>query len=301
MISSLNKNSLYAILLLFCLGFTWGTSFSIAKFAMESGITPLGYSFWQSLGPAIIVLIFALIQNRKLPPLNSKHIVFYFICGLLGIALPNLTMYFSASHVPSGILGLIVNTSPIITYILSLLFLIEKFSWQRSSGILLGFLGIFILFFPKLSNYSEYKWMLFSLFTPFFLASCTIYMVKYRPSKTSSIELSSGMLFASTLLILPLVIFSNAFHPISFPLNTPDLFIIIEIILSSIGYILFFELLRIAGPVFYSLVGCIVALAGLFWGYIIFNENIKPIEWLSVLLILSAIILVTKKKINDQS
>ncbi|WGL61207.1 DMT family transporter [Pigmentibacter sp. JX0631] len=296
MIFSISKNSFYAIFLLFCLGFTWGTSFSIAKFAMESGITPLGYSFWQSLGPAVLVFIFAIIKNKKIPPTNIKHIIFYFICGLLGIALPNLTMYFSATHVPSGILGLIVNTSPIITYVFSLIFLIEKYSWQRLSGILIGFIGLFILFLPKLSSYSEYKWMLFSLFTPILLASCTIFMVKFRPTKTSSIELSSGMLFASTILILPLVISSKAFHPIAFPLNTPDLFILIEIFLSSIGYILFFELLRIAGPVFYSLVGCIVALAGLFWGYVIFNENIKPIEWLSVFLILLAIILVTKKE-----
>lgn len=293
---SVAKNSLYPIFLLFSLGFTWGTSFSIAKFAMGNGITPLGYSFWQSLGPAILVFVFSFLQKRTLPPFNLQHITFYLICGLLGIALPNLTMYFSATHVPSGILGLIVNTSPIITYILSIFFLIEKFSWSRFLGIILGFIGLFILFYPKLSSYLEYKWMLFALLTPILLASCTLYMVKYRPQNTSSLALSSGMLIASTFLILPIVISSNSFHPILFPLSTPDLFILIEIILSSIGYVLFFELLKVAGPVFYSLVGCIVAIAGLFWGYIIFNEYIKSFEWISISFILIAIYLVSRNK-----
>lgn len=296
MIFSISKNYLYSIFLLFSLGFTWGTSFSIAKFAMGNGITPLGYSFWQSLGPAILVFIFSILQKRSFLPFDKQHLFFYFICGLLGISLPNLTMYFSATHVPSGILGLIVNTSPIITYILSIIFFIEKFAWSRFSGILLGFLGLFVLFYPKISLYLEYKWMLFSLLTPFLLASCTVFMVKYRPKETTSLALSSGMLLASTILILPIVLVSNSFHPITFPLSTPDLFILIEIVLSSIGYVLFFELLKIAGPVFYSLVGCIVAMSGLFWGYIIFDESIKMYEWIAILLILVAIYLVSKKK-----
>lgn len=296
MVSLLRKNSFYPILLLLFLGFTWGTSFSIAKFAMESGITPLGYSFWQSFGPAVLVFIIAFIQKKSLPPFNKQHLFFYFICGLMGIALPNLTMYFAAIHVPSGILGLIVNISPILTYILAILFVIEKFAWNRFLGIIVGFSGLFILFLPKLSDFREYQWMLFALITPLLLASCTVFMVKLRPHHTSSLVLSSGMLIAATCIITPIIFFTNNFHPILFPLSTPDLFILIEIILSSIGYVLFFELLRVAGPVFYSLVGCIVALAGLFWGYIIFHEHIKLIEWLSVLFIISAIFLVSKKK-----
>jgi drug/metabolite transporter (DMT)-like permease len=295
MLSLLRKNSFYSIFLLLSLGFTWGTSFSIAKFAMESGITPLGYSFWQSFGPAVLVFIVAYIQKKSIPPFNKQHIFFYFICGLLGIALPNLTMYFSASHVPSGILGLIVNTSPILTYILAILFSIEKFAWTRFLGIAVGFLGLFILFLPKLSDFREYQWMLFALMTPLLLASCTVFMVKLRPNSTSSLALSTGMLIAATCIISPIIFFTNNFHPILLPLSTPDLFILIEIILSSIGYILFFELLRISGPVFYSLVGCIVALAGLFWGYVIFSEHIKLVEWFSVIFIIIAIFLVSRE------
>jgi drug/metabolite transporter (DMT)-like permease len=295
MLIALRSNNFYPFFLLFLLGFTWGTSFSIAKFAMGSGVTPLGYAFWQSLGPAILVLLVSVIQSRSLPKFNKQHLFFYFICGLLGIALPNLTMYFSAVNVPSGILGLIVNTSPIITYFLAIFFKIEQFTWFRFNGIVFGFIGLFILFFPKLSNYTQFYWMIFAFLTPILLASCTVFMVKLRPQESTSLALSAGMLIAASCLISPLVFLNRSFHPIYFPLSTPDLFILIEIVLSSIGYILFFELLRVAGPVFYSLVGCIVALAGLFWGYIIFNETIQLHECISVIFIITAIIFVSKK------
>ncbi|WP_186646005.1 DMT family transporter [Fluviispira vulneris] len=296
MLFTFNKLFFKSLLLLVSLGLCWGTGFSIAKFAMESGVTPLGYSFWQSFGPAVFILLVTLLKEKKFPKFTFHHLLFYFICGLLGIVLPNITMYFSATHVPSGILGLIVNTSPIITYVLSIFFLLEKFSINRFLGIIIGFFGLVVLFYPKLTDFVDFSWMLFALLTPFFLASCTIFMVKLRPVHASSLALSAGMLLASSMMIAPITFITGNFHIIKFPIDLPNFFIIIEIILSSIGYVIFFELLKIAGPVYYSLVGCIVAMVGLFWGYIIFNETLNLTEWISIVLIVFSIYLVSMQK-----
>lgn len=37
--------------MLLLLGTLWGASFSISKIAIQAGVTPLGYAFWQSFGP----------------------------------------------------------------------------------------------------------------------------------------------------------------------------------------------------------------------------------------------------------
>ena len=287
----INQN-VYSLFLLILLGCTWGTSFSIAKFAMENGITPLGYSFWQSVGPAILVSIIVFLKEKKFVSLSANHIFFYIICGLIGICLPNLSMYFSAPHLDSGLLGLVVNTSPIITYGFSILFLVEKFKPLRFLGICVGFLGLVILFFPKLNFTAQWHWLLFSFLTPFLLALCTIFMVKARPKNSSSLSLSAGMLIAAAIMIAPVTFYSHQFHPL-LTLNLSNFFIVLEIILSSLGYVLFFELLRVAGPVYYSLVGCIVALAGLFWGFVIFKETSSPLEWLAVTLLMGAIFMVS--------
>lgn len=292
--------TMYPLFLLCALGFTWGTSFSIARFAMESGITPLGYSFWQSFGPAVLVSIIAIAKDKRFFISKMEHILFYLVCGLIGICLPNLSMYFSAVHIPSGILGLIVNTSPIITYILSILFFIEKYDHVRFSGILFSFLGLFLLFYPKIDHVDEnLKWLFFAFVTPLMLSFCTVFMVKYRPKNISSLGLSAGMLIAATCMITPVTFAMHQFHPIS-EINLPNFFILLEIILSSIGYILFFELLKVAGPVYYSLVGCIVSLSGLFWGYSIFHEQPKKLEWIAIVFIVVAIFLVSNFKAKDK-
>src|SRR5437870_3124623 len=104
---------------LIALGVIWGTGYSIARFAMTNGVPPLGYSFWQSLGPAVIIGLIAFWSNKTVA-FSAAKIRFYLICGLTGIAIPNTSMYFAASHLPASILAMLVNTVPIIAYPMAL-------------------------------------------------------------------------------------------------------------------------------------------------------------------------------------
>jgi drug/metabolite transporter (DMT)-like permease len=71
--------------------------------------------------------------------------------------------------------------------------------------------------------------------------------------------------------------------------------ILLEILLSSVGYILFFMLIKRAGPVYYSLVGCVVSLTGLFWGWLLFDEQFDLQSSVAIFCILLAITLITLK------
>ena len=112
---------LKAPFLLILLGFIWGSGYSLAKYAMTNGVSPLGYSFWQSLGPALLLSIACLFSPKKsMPPF--KYWPYFFICGLIGIAIPNTNMYFIASHLSAGLLAVLVNTVPLLVYPLALLY-----------------------------------------------------------------------------------------------------------------------------------------------------------------------------------
>ncbi len=113
-----------SVLLLLTLGFIWGAGYSLAKFAITNGAPPLGYSFWQSLGPALLLSVVYFFKQRKSLPI-LLHWRYFLLCGLLGIALPNTNMYYAASHVPAGLLAVLVNTVPLIVYPLALLFRME--------------------------------------------------------------------------------------------------------------------------------------------------------------------------------
>jgi drug/metabolite transporter (DMT)-like permease len=284
------NKKLLPLFLLLLLGIIWGSGYSIARYAMTHGVPPLGYSFWQSLGPAIVLLIVALFEKKI--RFNFQYLRYIVIAGLLGIALPNSTMYFAAAHLPSGILGVIVNTVPIMMYPLALLFRQEYFRAPRLIGVVFGMLGILLIVFPAhLPSFSLY-WGLVTLLSPFCFALCAIYGVYDRPPAASSLQLATGMLIVSAFILLPFILVNHEFYPIT-SFSRPNLAVILEIILSSIGYILFFQLLKMAGAVYYSLVGTVVSLTGLFWSFIVFGEKPSLAACFAVILIILAIFMIS--------
>lgn len=290
-----NWNKLISLGLLLLLGSVWGTGYSIARFAMTNGVPPLGYSFWQSLGPALIISLLATLGTREVK-MTAPSARFYLITGLTGIVIPNTSMYFAAPHLPAGILAMIVNTVPIVAYPMALYARLEKFNRERMMGILIAFIGLMFIILPKssLPAADMVPWVLSTLITPISFAFCSIYITRYRPAGSDSLTLSAGMLIASSIMLMPVVFMTHSFYAFHLPFTMPDWVVLLEIVLSSMGYVLFFQLIKIAGPVYYSLVDTIVVLTGLFWGRIIFSEQLNGWTLAAVLCIVTALILVTR-------
>lgn len=298
----MNSKKTLALIILISLGFIWGTGYSIARFAVTNGVPPFAYSFWQSLGPAIFLTALVFSKYRALPH-DSNYMRYYLICGLTGIAIPNTSMYFAAAHLPASILAIIVNIVPIMAYPMALIAKLEKFNWIRFFGICLAFVGLMCIILPKssLPSPAMIPWALATLITPFSFAFCSVYIARNQPAKSNAMILSAGMMIASSLLLIPMLFVSHSWYFFHYPLTLPDWVVLLEIVLSSIGYILFFQLIKIAGPVFYSLVDTIVVLTGIFWGYIIFSEQLNQWTMLAVGCILIALMLVTQQQSQKSS
>jgi drug/metabolite transporter (DMT)-like permease len=287
------------LILLVLLGFIWGTGYSIARFAMTNGVNPLGYSFWQSIGPAIILGLIALTKERPNTPAFKSTWRYYLICGLTGIVIPNTNMYYAASHLPAGLLAVIVNTVPLIAYLLALLNRIENFNWLRLAAVGLGACGLMLILLPAANvSTTTLPWLVFAMLTPLSFAFCAIYISRHQPKDCGSLTAAAGTLIFSSILLTPLVAGSGNFYALNWPLTLADKVILLEIVLSTLGYILFFKLLKTAGPVYYSFVDTIVALTGLFWGYIIFGEQMTMMTAMGVTLILVALVIVNKRVVS---
>lgn len=283
---------LYPTLVLILLGFIWGSGYSIARLVMIKGVPPLGYAFWQSLGPALVLSAITFLQKQPLR-FSRPHARYYFMCGLLGIALPNTNMYFTASHLPSGMLAIIINITPILIYVFSLGLKLERFSMAACAGVYLAILGILLILIPdaSLPERATIPWAVQALLTPLCFAVSIIYIARQK-IEVSALTQAAGMLLFSALLLMPLIIGTHEFYPLN-QASLPVFLILLEIVLSSLGYILLFHLLKIAGPIFYSLVSSVVALTGLFWGWLIFGEKINFWGGLAALFIITGISLVS--------
>lgn len=297
MFKSTDFSILKALGILSLLGFIWGSGYSIARYAMTHGVPPLGYSFWQSLGPAILLILLSIKQKKTKEFFQPRFFPYFLVCGLLGIAIPNSNMYFTAAHLPAGLLALLVNTVPLFVYPLAYFFKQEPLSLSRLSGVFLGFLGIVILILPshslaqlpEIAQMTSWAWL--TLLSPLCFALCSVYISHTRASSINVYVSSVGMLVTSTLFLIPFIIFSNEFYSLFPPFDGPKYAVLLEIVLSSLGYLLFFYLIQYAGSVYYSLTGGIVGLTGVFWGYVLFDEKLDPGKVIAIIMILIAIIL----------
>lgn len=292
-------STLKAVGVLLLLGFIWGSGYSIARYAMTHGVPPLGYSFWQSLGPTIFLILLGCKQKNVRASFKPAFLPFFFLCGLLGIAIPNSNMYYTAAHLPAGMLAVLVNTVPLFVYPIACTFKQESFSIKRITGVLLGFFGLVYLIFPfhSLTQVPEMfqltQWAWLTLLSPLCFALCAVYISHARPASVGIYAASIGMLATSTLFLTPFVWFHHDFYSLLPPLDLPKLVVILEIILSSVGYLLFFYLIEYAGPVYYSLTGSVVSLTGVFWGYMLFGETIGQNQIIAILMIISAILIIS--------
>jgi drug/metabolite transporter (DMT)-like permease len=306
-----NLSRFLPITLLVSLGITWSLGYAIARYCITHGVNPLGYSFWQSLGPALALLMI-MVWTKTPFSCSKKHLLYYIFCAILGIALPNSIMYFSAGHLPSGLLAVIVNTVPILTYPIALMAKQERFYLKRILIVLLGCVGIFWLILQNTDlgyhgltlDFSTLfsggtGWALLTLLTPLSFACCSVFIASHQPIPSNPLSLSFGMLLFSSLCLIPFVLGTHSFYFFHLKPHLTDVLIWVEIALSSLGYLLFFALLRLAGPVYYSMVGGVVAIAGIVWGKIFFHENFISSAYVPILFILISILLL-RKTTSDQ-
>ncbi|MEO1192468.1 MAG: DMT family transporter [Pseudomonadota bacterium] len=272
---TLSGRSLILIpLLLLLLGTLWGASFSLGKIGIEGGVPELAYATWQTLCSAFVLWLVLRIGRKGLPRGRAAW-RFCAISGMLGICIPNTIFYFTISHIPAGLMAVVVTTAPIITYSLALAAAMERLSWLRGGGIALGFCGALVIVLPEQALPADLavEWLLFGFLTPFFYALSNLYAARYRPPGQSSLALASGMLLvAGSVSGVAMLAIGQSYAPLP-PWGWAEAALLGQIVISSLAYVIYFHIVQMAGAVYFSQVGYIVTVTGLLWGMWIFGEQ----------------------------
>jgi drug/metabolite transporter (DMT)-like permease len=285
------------LILLFILGFAWGSAFSLARYVMSHQVSPITYSFFTIFSPSVVLLIYC-YRHGYLQDLIKGDVLCYFVTGMFGIVLPNTNKYWLATHLPSGVLALVMSVTPFFIYPLALLCREEKFHFSRITAVLIGGAGMIIMAAQHgILGLTLNHWLFLSLLTPFSYAVCAVYVAKFAIKKNNIVVLTTGMLICATLLLTPFL-FTSEFVMPHLALNGVWLTITTEIILETIGYLLLFKVLQLSGAVNYSMVNGIAAIVGLFWGYCFFHECISLRILLAMLCILLGVLLLNRFKVQ---
>lgn len=279
-----------ALILLIILGIDWASGYAIAGYCMTHGVNPYGYGFWQSFGPFVLLLIIQSIRRELW--LDKNGMLYALLCGLFGIVIPNLLIYFAARHIPSGLLTILANVSPILTYILAVGFKDESFSLKRAALVLLGLIGVGIIILPNqhgLELDAGNWWLYLALLIPLSYAFSAVYISRFHPGSGNVLSYSLWMLMFSSLCISPLAVINQGYYPLHLN-DLPSLLIVVEILLSTLGYGLLFIIIKKVGAVYYTLVNAVAVITGVLYGVLLFGQHFSSLTYVAIAIILLTII-----------
>jgi drug/metabolite transporter (DMT)-like permease len=289
----MTEHRLFPYLLILAAGSIWGATFSLALIATEQGAHPLGLSAWQVAMTAAFFLVARLFSRFTL--FNFRNLRHYLVLAIVGITAPNLFYYYAAPHLSAGILAITVSTVPLFTYAIMLVLRFESLVARRLSGIVVGMVAILLLVIPDqgLSSDDASFWILLVILCAVLYSIENVYIGKGIDAVIDIRELLFGSNLLATLVQFPLAIYLGIDESWAWLASDAGLAIIGIAVGSGMAYAMFFYTIKRSGPVFASQCAYVVTLSGVIWGIIIFSEQHTTWIWMSVMVMLLGLVLVS--------
>lgn len=255
---------------LLTLGAIWGASFLFMRVAApEFGAVPL---IAARVGIAAVFLIVVLARRGGLDQLyrNAPRLTFL---GAINSAIPFSLFAYAVLSVTAGFASVLNATAPLFGALVAFIWLRDRPSPTRIVGLLVGFAGVLVLVWGRLSVPGGGG----GLAVLAGLAAAVLYGISanYAKKRLSGVDpfvTATGSLIAATALLLPLAL-----------LFWPDLppsrvgwvsAVLLGVICTGIAYILYFRLLSRIGPSKTLAVTYLIPAFGVLWGYLILHEPI---------------------------
>ncbi len=174
----------------------------------------------------------------------------------------------------------------------------EEKSAIRMTGIACGTIAILMLVVPdtSLPDRAAIPWVLLACVSSVCYALENIYLARPGAHETGPVRTACGMNLVSAAIMGPLAISSGHMFLPSLPFGPLEWAVIGLAVITAGAYTSFIYVINIAGPLFASLCGYLVTLAGVFWGIALFGETHSVWVWASLVVMLIGLALVTPRR-----
>ena len=284
---------LIPLVMLLTVGIVWGAIFTVNKVAAEAAVPPVAYAFWSILLAGVAMATLSLIFEGR-PKLERHYLKFYFVSGVSNFGFAIILFAYAAPELPAGVITLVMMMTPTMTYLLAFAVRIDRFRAASFTGLLLGIAGVMVIVLPDFSLPSRDMagWFLLTLLGPTSFAVGNVYVAMSRPPEIPGLMATAGLCLSAAVFILPAMLIVDAdFNPFTAS-STGAGAIVVAALIYAITLSLFFDIIRRAGPIYWSQIGYISVVSGIVWGMLAFGESHSVGIWLGAALMFGSLVLV---------
>lgn len=263
--------------LLVLLSVFWGGSFFFVEIALHD-FHPFTLVFLRVTLAASILVAVVYFRGQRMPS-SLKTWGAFLIMGAINNAIPFSLIVWGQTRIGGGVASILNATTPIFGVLLAhLLTSDERLTLRKFLGVIIGFLGVIIMFQPELKN--GFSWRGLGQLAVLGAALCygLAGIFGKRLNRTSPVVNSAGMLVCASLLMLPPAL------TIDFPwskIPSPEgaaALLGLSVISTAVAYLLYFRILASAGATNVLLVTFLIPVSALLLGVGVLGEAIRTME-----------------------
>ncbi len=282
----------WILFIILCL--TWGSSFIIMKGGMEI-LSPYQLASIRIISAGLIMLPWIRTAYRAVP---KKAVPALILSGFLGTLLPAYLFCIAQTKIDSSIAGILNALTPIFTLAIGMLFFNLRVGWIKWVGMLLGFAGMLVLVFGASRQINlQYIGYTFFVIIATICYGLNVNVVNQYLKDVAPLHIAT---IAFTALIIPnLIILASTGY-----FTDPNLLngsltrgtiagVVLGIVSTCLASVIFYTLMKKAGPVFASMVTYGIPLVALGWGFVS-GETITGLQVAGMVVILAGVRLANK-------
>lgn len=273
--------------------FIWGSTWLGIKLGLD-GVPPLLGAGLRFTLAGLIFLVSILSQrlSLRLTTASGRLVV---MVGGLNFGISYGCVYWSEQFVSSGLASVLFCVYPFFVALLAHYWLaLEDFAWKKLSGIIIGFLGIVVIYADQMKNPVRAPAGMLALLLASFMSGVSLVYLKKHGRELNTLVLNFySMLFGAMLLFLG-ALFMERGRTVAWSLKNLSALVYLAVFGSVVAFTIYFYLLKHLRATQMSFVTLIYPVLALVLGSWVLHERVSIKIVFGAALVLAGILIANR-------
>ena len=272
---------------LIVLGALWGASFLFMRVAAPAfGPVPL---IFVRVTIAAVLLLPPMLRQQGFAQVRAVAAPIALV-GAINTAIPFTLLAFAALTLPAGLSSVLNASVPLFGGLIGFLWLGQRPTRQRALGLAVGFSGVLVLAWPRLTSAGDWRAVVAALVATV-LYALAAHVTQRSLKGVRPLVVAGGSMAAASLMLLPLAV-------VAWPAAPPaasawGYAALLGVGCTALAYLLYFRLLARSGPSTAMAVTYLIPVFGVTWGALLLDERLPSSAIAGALLVLAGVALAT--------
>lgn len=276
----------------------WGSTWLAIKLGLESIPPFYGIAFRFSL--AVLILYVMMKLRSEVFPLDTAALKLYAVLGLCSFSIPFGFVYWGQQYISSGLASILFGVYPFVVAIFSHITLQnEKINIYKFSGIMLGFVGVAIIFWEDIHIGEVATTGMFAILAATVLQGFSLVVIKKHGKQISSFALNLGGMLVGVPVMYLMALLAEDFSAVRFDAIGIGTIVYLGTLGTVVTFVVYFWLLKRVEAVYMSLVSFVTPIIAVILGALLLDEKFSPRVFAGAAFVLLGILMANGKDIIE--